>query len=47
MSLCDFDSEYTALKVFLEYDSTLHKSKYIKKYLNSLNKVYKKGQLKK
>ena len=47
MSLCDFDSEYTALKTFLEYDSTLHKSKYIKKYLNSLNKVYKKGKQKK
>ena len=41
MSICEFDSEYSALKSFLEYDSTLHKSKYIKKYLNSLNKSYK------
>lgn len=35
MSMCDFDSEMEALKSFFEYDSTLHKSKYIKKYLNS------------
>ena len=43
MSICEFDNEYSALKTFLEYDSTLHKSKYIKKYLNSLNKSYKRG----
>ncbi len=42
MSMCEFDSEYVALKTFLEYDNTLHKSKYIKKYLNTINKVYKK-----
>jgi len=42
MNMCEFESEYTALKTFLEYDNTLHKSKYIKKYLNSINKVYKK-----
>ena len=42
MSMCEFDSSYGAMKSFLEYDSTLHKSKYIKKYLNSINKVYKK-----
>ena len=47
MSMCEFDSEYIALKTFLEYDSTLHKSKYIKKYLNSINKTYKKGAKKK
>ena len=42
MSMCEFDSEYDALKTFLEYDTTLHKSKYIKKYRNTINKVYKK-----
>lgn len=47
MSVCEFDDQYSALKTFLEYDSTLHKSKYIKKYLNSINKVYKKGSRKK
>lgn len=41
MSICDFDCEYEALKCFLEYDSTLHKSKYIKKYLNSTAKKRK------
>ena len=35
MSMCEFSSPYAGLKSFLEYDSTLHKSKYIKKYLNS------------
>ena len=35
MNMCDFDTEMEALKSFFEYDSTLHKSKYIKKYLNS------------
>jgi len=39
MTVCDFDTEYSALKNFLEYDSTLHKSKYIKKYLNAQNGV--------
>ena len=34
-SLCDVDNDYDALKYFLEYDVSLHKSKYIKKYLNS------------
>lgn len=38
MSVCEFDSEYEGLKCFLEYDNTLHKSKYIKKYLNSTAK---------
>ena len=33
--LCDLDNDYTALQTFLEYDVTLHKSKYIKKYLNN------------
>ena len=33
--MCDFDTDYEAFKSFLDYDSSLHKSKYIKKYLNS------------
>ena len=43
MSMCEFSNPYAGLKSFLEYDSTLHKSKYIKKYLNSINKAYKKN----
>ena len=35
MAMCDFDTEMEALKSFFDFDSTLHKSKYIKKYLNS------------
>jgi hypothetical protein len=35
MLMCDFDTEMEALKSFFDFDSTLHKSKYIKKYLNS------------
>ena len=35
MDTCELDREYEALKLFLEYDSALHKSKYIKKYLNA------------
>jgi hypothetical protein len=41
MSMCEFDSRYGAMESFLQYDSTLHKSKYIKKYLNSLDKSCK------
>ena len=33
--MCDFDTDYEAFKSFLDHDSSLHKSKYIKKYLNS------------
>jgi len=36
--LCDITNDYEALRLFLEYDISLHKSKYIKKYLNN-NKV--------
>ena len=32
--LLDHDHDYDALKMFFRYDQTLHKSKYIKKYLN-------------
>lgn len=37
--MCDIDTDYEALKKFLEYDATLHKSKYIKNFLdqNELN----------
>jgi len=34
---CDFKTVYHALKYFLFFDSTLHKSKYIMKFLNSSN----------
>lgn len=33
--MCEIESDYTALKKFLEYDISLHKSKYIKNYLES------------
>ena len=32
--VCQVDHDYEGLKMFLDYDNTLHKSKYIKKYLN-------------
>ena len=35
MSMCEFSTEFEGLKCFLEYDSSLYKSKYIKKYLNA------------
>ncbi len=38
MTVCEFDSDYEALEYFLKFDGTLHKSKYIKKYLNSAYK---------
>jgi len=34
---CDFKNDYSALKYFLFFDSTLYKSKYIMKFLNSKN----------
>tara|TARA_R110002050_G_scaffold6130_3_gene25955 strand:- start:1662 stop:1964 length:303 start_codon:yes stop_codon:yes gene_type:complete len=34
-SICEFETDFEGVKYFLEYDSSLHKSKYIKKYLNS------------
>jgi hypothetical protein len=34
---CDFKNDYEALKYFLFFDSTLYKSKYIMKFLNSKN----------
>lgn len=35
--MCDIDNDYDALKRFLEHDITLHKSKYIKNFLDSSN----------
>ena len=34
---CDFKNDYYALKYFLHFDSTLYKSKYIMKFINSKN----------
>lgn len=36
LTVCEFDHEFEGLKYFLEYDSSIHKSKYVKKYLNSI-----------
>lgn len=33
--MCEIDSDYTVLKKFLEYDISLHKSKYIKNFLDA------------
>ena len=32
--LCDVETDYDVLKCFLEHDPTLHRSKYIRNYLN-------------
>ncbi len=45
MAVCEFDHEFEGLKYFLEYDSSIHKSKYVKKYLNSICR--KKGTINK
>jgi hypothetical protein len=37
INYCDFKNNYDALKYFLFFDSTLYKSKYIMKFLNSKN----------
>jgi len=34
-----FDSNYEVVKLFLSYDPTITKSKYITKYLNNKNKI--------
>lgn len=36
LTVCEFDTDFEGLKYFLEYDSSIHKSKYVKKYLNSI-----------
>lgn len=33
--LCDVETDYDVLKCFLEYDPSLHRSKYIRNYLAS------------
>jgi hypothetical protein len=33
----DIENDYKAFKMFFEFDPTLHKSKYIMKYLNNRN----------
>lgn len=37
--ICEIDTDFEAMKCFLEHDSALHKSKYIKKYLNSQHTI--------
>ncbi len=37
-SIFEFDTDFEGIKFFLDYDSSLHKSKYIKKYLNARDK---------
>lgn len=37
-SYCDIKNDFNAIKFFLHFDSTLHKSKYIMKFLNSTKK---------
>jgi hypothetical protein len=37
--LIGVDSNYEVIKLFLNYDPTISKSKYITKYLNSKNKL--------
>jgi hypothetical protein len=34
--LIEIDNDYEVYKLFLEYDPSLYKSKYIKKYINAL-----------
>jgi hypothetical protein len=37
---CDINSDFSAVQTFLSFDPSLHKSKYIMKYLNSTkNKI--------
>ena len=36
---CDLKNDFTAVKFFLQFDSSLHKSKYIMKFLNSTKKT--------
>lgn len=35
--MCEIESDYVALKKFLQYDVSLHKSKYIKNFLENNN----------
>jgi len=38
-SKTEIDSDYDAILLFLKFDPSLHKSKYVMKYLNSAGKV--------
>jgi hypothetical protein len=40
-SVCDIESDYEAIKLFLDSEPQLHKSKYVKKYLNNNRKKIK------
>jgi len=35
---CDLKNDFTAVKFFLQFDSSLYKSKYIMKFLNTIKK---------
>jgi len=35
---CDLKNDFTAVKFFLQFDSSLYKSKYIMKFLNNIKK---------
>lgn len=35
MELCDVETEYEVFRLFLRYDPSLHRSKYIKNYLST------------
>ena len=37
--LCDVETDYDVLKCFLDFDPTLHRSKYIRNYLNDNPKL--------
>lgn len=39
--LCDVETDYDVFKCFLDYDSTLHRSKYIRNYLQDNDIVLK------
>jgi len=36
---CDLKNDFSAIKFFLQFDSSLYKSKYIMKFLNSNKKA--------
>ena len=38
ISYCDLKNDFTAVKRFLQFDSSLYKSKYIMKFLNNIKK---------
>ena len=40
-AVCEFECDYEAYRAFLGFDGSLHKSKYIKKYLNARAKADK------